>query len=246
MSIAQDSTSEAPVEPDIRIYADARRYKRHRNRQDWLTFDPDRPVGPDSPFEILENVSERYWAPQAAARSTWPKIPVEVITYVRAGRLVRTGSSEEERVLLAGDFEWEIVAPGGPCLETNPSKTHFAHVFRISLRLHRSYLERGRQRTHFSEAQRKGRVFLVGSPDGENDSLRVVRDARIFSTLLYPGRHVAHEVQPQRAVWVHIVHGAVSLGSVVLRKGDGVGVTAGAVSITAREHSEVLLIDVLR
>jgi redox-sensitive bicupin YhaK (pirin superfamily) len=227
------------------VRAESRVYERHRNRQDWRTFDPDRASSEFAPaFEIVENISESRWGPRASARRVWPRTPLEVITYVRAGRLQRTGPSEADTVLLAGDFAHEIVEPGDAYVEANQSETHFADVIRILLRLEDPNLERTRQRERFSEAQRKGQLFLVASPAGDGGSLRVVRDARIFSSLLYPGRHVAHEVEPHRAVWVHVVHGAVSLGAAVLRKGDGVGVTAGAVSITAREHSEVLLVDV--
>lgn len=230
------------------IRADARCYTRHRNREDWKTFEPDHAAGrADSAFAIVDEIVERYWGPQAATRTICPPSPVEVITYVRSGRLLVADSQDEDRILCAGEFEREIIAPGrpcSPCRQANPSDTHYAHVFQISLRLDQPDLEPARRREHFSEAHRKGRVLLVASPDGVGESLRLESDVRIFSTLLYPGRHVVHEVPPQRAVWVHVVHGALSLGDGVLHKGDGVGVTTGTVSLTAREHSEILLIDV--
>jgi hypothetical protein len=246
MSSVPEPAPDTSVEPAIEVLqSNARRYERHRNRQDWLTFDPERPASArDGGFEILENIAESHWGPQATARSVEPQAPIEVVTYVRAGRLVRTDSSGARRELHAGEFEREAIAAGGSqYVEANPSGTHFAHLFRISLRLDRPHLERTHECKRFSEAERKGRMFVVASPGGENGSLRLVQDVRIVSSLLYPGRHVAHELHPRRAAWVHVVHGAVSLGPLVLRKGDGAGVTAGAVSVTAREHSEILLID---
>jgi redox-sensitive bicupin YhaK (pirin superfamily) len=52
------------------------------------------------------------------------------------------------------------------------------------------------------------------------------------------------ELAPGRCAWLHIVQGEVTLGDFVLGTGDGAGVTAEpAVSLTAREESEILLID---
>jgi len=64
------------------------------------------------------------------------------------------------------------------------------------------------------------------------------------SALLGPGQHVVHELSPGRTAWLHLVQGEVMLGDVVLTTGDGVGVTAErAVSLTAREETELLLLD---
>ena len=234
-----------PQESQRRIRADARQYTRHRNREDWRTFELERAAGRvGSAFVIVDEIVERYWGPEAATRSVSPPNPVEVLTYVRSGRLLVTDAEDNDRVLHAGEFEREIVAPDRPSRLANPSDTHYAHVFEISLRLAQPDLEPTRRRQHFSEAHRKGRTLLVASSDGDDESLRLESRVRIFSTLLYPGRHVVHEVQPRRAVWVHTVHGALSLGRDVLHKGDGVGVTTGTVSVTAREHSEILVVDV--
>jgi hypothetical protein len=44
---------------------------------------------------------------------------------------------------------------------------------------------------------------------------------------------------------LHIVQGEVTFGDLVLTTGDGAGVTAErSVSLTAREDSEILLVDV--
>jgi redox-sensitive bicupin YhaK (pirin superfamily) len=54
-----------------------------------------------------------------------------------------------------------------------------------------------------------------------------------------------HELAPRRSAWLHLVRGQVTLADIVLTTGDGAGVTAErAVSITASEESEILLVDV--
>ena len=67
----------------------------------------------------------------------------------------------------------------------------------------------------------------------------------MYSALLEPGQHVVHTLTPGRAAWLHIVQGEVTFGDLVLTTGDGAGVTAErSVSLTAREDSEILLVDV--
>ena len=55
---------------------------------------------------------------------------------------------------------------------------------------------------------------------------------------------MVHELGQGRSAWLHLVEGEVTLGDVVLSTGDGAGVTAErAVSLTAREETEILLVD---
>ena len=66
----------------------------------------------------------------------------------------------------------------------------------------------------------------------------------MYSALLDPGQHVVHELSQGRRAWLHLVHGEVILGDVVLTAGDGAGFTGErAVSLTAREDAEILLVD---
>ena len=67
----------------------------------------------------------------------------------------------------------------------------------------------------------------------------------MFSAMLDPGQHVVHELSQGRSVWLHIVQGEVTLDDQILTAGDGAGVTAArALSFTARERTEVLMLDV--
>ncbi len=69
----------------------------------------------------------------------------------------------------------------------------------------------------------------------------------MYSAMLDTGQHLLHELAPGRSAWLHLVEGSVMLGDVVLTTGDGVGIAAErAVSLTAREQTELLLFDLGR
>lgn len=54
-----------------------------------------------------------------------------------------------------------------------------------------------------------------------------------------------HELLEGRKVWIHIVHGQATFGDLVLATGDGAGVEdERSIALTAREETEVLVIDV--
>jgi redox-sensitive bicupin YhaK (pirin superfamily) len=74
--------------------------------------------------------------------------------------------------------------------------------------------------------------------------MRLDRDAVVCSAQLDEGHHVAHVLRPEHRAWVHVVHGSVLIEDTLLAAGDGAGIAiAPAVSLTAQEPSEILLID---
>jgi hypothetical protein len=128
--------------------------------------------------------------------------------------------------------------------ETNASRTDWAHVFQIGLRPWEAGIDSSHEQKRFSAAQRRGGLCVVASPDARKGSLRIHQDALMYSALLDPGQHVVHELSQGRRAWLHLVHGEVILGDVVLTAGDGAGFTGErAVSLTAREDAEILLVD---
>ncbi|HVZ35549.1 MAG TPA: hypothetical protein VG963_24155, partial [Polyangiaceae bacterium] len=97
----------------------------------------------------------------------------------------------------------------------------------------------------FSAAERRGLLCVIASPDGRGGSLRIAQDALLHSALLEPGQHVVHELGPGRIAWLPLVEGEVALPDGILAAaGDGAGISEDrAVSFTAREASEILLLD---
>ena len=221
----------------------SRRYERRRSQETWWTFDPEsRRHASDS--SVFDNLAEGRWGPEATAYRPGPETGVQVVTYVRAGRLTRKGANGHVWTLHAGEFERTFAEPGDRDMEANPSRTHIAHVFRISLHGPQVPIDRRYARKRFAEADRKAMLVLVASGDGRSGSLSLGQDASIYSGLLYPGQHVTHELAAGRTAWLHVVSGSASVGELALMQGDGVRVASPTVSVTAREHTEVLMVEI--
>ena len=167
----------------------------------------------------------------------------EIITYVRDGAVAYENSLGGSASLQAGEFQQRTVARGVRHSETNVSRVHGAHVFQIWLRAPEGAETRHEQK-RFSTAERRGILCVVASPDGRKGSLRIHQDALMHAAVLEPGQHVVHALAEGRSAWLHLVEGEAALGDLVLRTGDAVGITEDrAVSITAREPTELLLVN---
>jgi hypothetical protein len=174
-----------------------------------------------------------------------PRVDAEIVTYVREGALRYEDTAGRSGVLHAGEFSRMTVRGELRHWETNASRTHEAHVFQVWLGPTAAGRDSGHEQRRFSLAQRRGCLCVVASRDAREGSLRLYEDALVYSAVLDPGRHVVHALSQGRSAWLQMVRGQVCLGDGVLSAGRGIGIQAErAVSFTALEETEILLVDV--
>jgi redox-sensitive bicupin YhaK (pirin superfamily) len=229
----------------ITLRRTAQRHHNRRRKQDaWWTFDPkDRTDPLADGFGILESLDEDRLPPGAAVLRH-PRHDAEIVTYVREGTLAYEDSMGRSGMIHAGEFRHMTAARGIRHSEANASRTDWAHIFQIWLRPAQPGLEPSHEQKRFSAAERRGVLCVIAAPDARKGSLRIQQDALVCSAMLDPGQHVVHELAQERSAWLHVVHGEVAMGDLVLSTGDAAGLTAErAVSLTARGASEILLLD---
>lgn len=226
------------------LRASQRHHGHHRKLQVWSTFDPvDRSDRVAAGFGALETLDESRLPPFAEV-ARYAHGEAEVFTYVREGAVTCEDSLGHAGVIQSGEFACTSEMPGTRHRETNASRSNWAHVFQVRLRGAEVALDPGREQKRFSAAERRGGLCIVASPDARKGSLRLHQDARVYAALLEHGQHVVHELGSERAAWLHLVRGEIALGDVVLTDGDGAGFTTErAVALTAREDSEILMLD---
>lgn len=221
------------------------RQREQRNKQIvWLTFFPPDRANPFADgFGSLESLSEHHLPPNAHA-SRQLHHDAEILTYVRTGALAYEDSAGRTGIIYGGEFQRMTITETVRRSEKNASPTQWAHVFRIWLRPSRDGLTPGYETKRFTTAERSGLLRVVASPDARRESLHLHKEVLIYSALLDPGQHVIHELSPGRGAWLHLVSGQATLGDVLLTTGDGAGILAEpTVSFTAREETEIILLD---
>jgi redox-sensitive bicupin YhaK (pirin superfamily) len=221
-----------------------RRLERRGRRESWQTFFP---RGADDPFAggfgALAHLEDDR-IPPGGVLSPWGHFDGETLTVVAEGALKIEDPGGELCVLRAGGMQCAPSSHDIGQRARNASRSAWAHVIRLGLRVGEGGRPRGCERRLFTAADRRWNLLLVASRDGRDGSLKIQADARIHSGVLDPGHHLVHELLPGRGAWFHVVEGEVALGGAVLSAGDGAGVTGlRAISITARRPSSVLLVE---
>lgn len=221
-----------------------RRLVRQGLRRRWLTFYPPVSGGLNTDhFGLLIDFTE-IRLPPGVASNMEPGRAAERITYLYRGSLAHENSTGVSGVIYAGEFQIMIVGRGVRYKEANPSPTKWTHVFRITLRPSVVDLDSVQVQMRFPTAERHNLLCVVASPDGRRNSLKILQDAVICSSILTPGRHIVHELPPGRSAWLHVIHGEIILKDIIMSEGDGAGVEfEPSVSLTAQVDSEILLID---
>jgi len=231
----------------ITIRRDKERHRVQRRRQEmWLSFDQEDPTDPLAKgIGILEALDE-IRLPPGAGLAPIPRRDADVLTYVLEGSIAQEDTSGRSGIIHAGEFQRMTTGRRFRHNERNGSHNDWAHVFRIWLRSQVPGNGHTLEQKRFSAALRRGLFCLIASPDGRRESLSLQEDALIYSAILDPGQHLVHELGLTRSAWVQVVRGEVTIGDLILGRGDGIGISQErAVSLTARDNgeTEILLLD---
>ncbi len=128
--------------------------------------------------------------------------------------------------------------------EFNPSRTAALHFLQIWILPEVRGIKPEYEQRHVSAAERRGRLRLVASPDGAEESLRIHQDARVHAGLFDGTESAALTLAPGRLCYVHLARGALSVNGQALQAGDGAQLRGtGALALSAAHQAEVLVFD---
>lgn len=171
---------------------------------------------------------------------------LEVVTYVFRGAVTLEDPGERGVSLNAGECRRSSARKGSVHRVVNGSRTDPAEVFQCLITPDHTQGQTPADTRRFPIAERRGTFRLLASRNGRDASLHLRQDAGIYSSILDPGHHLIHELASGHAAWIHVVRGRIQLVDQVLERGDGASlVEEAAVSLTAREQSEILLFDLV-
>jgi quercetin 2,3-dioxygenase len=169
---------------------------------------------------------------------------MEIISYVVQGQLAHQDSTGVSSVIRPGDVQRMSAGTGVRHSEFNPSDTEPTHFLQIWIQPEREGLPPSYEQCSFPEADRRGTLRLVASRDGQDGSVTVHQDVRLYAGMLEAGEEVTHCLSDDRHAWVQIICGGVLLNGTALAAGDGTGVSKETeLHIHASETAELLLFD---
>lgn len=194
-------------------------------------------------FRSLRVINED-WVAGGHGFPMHPHRDMEIITYLLDGALEHKDSMGNGSIIRPGDGQRMSAGTGVRHSEANPSPTEPAHLLQIWIMPDRPGHKPGYEQKAFPEAEKRGKLRLIASPDGKDGSVTIHQDAKLYISLLEPGEEVTHELGKDRYAWLQVAKGAVELNSKKLGQGDGAAVSdEPTVRIRGTEDSEVLLFD---
>ncbi|MBI1845859.1 MAG: pirin family protein [Candidatus Rokubacteria bacterium] len=169
---------------------------------------------------------------------------MEIISYVLEGELRHHDSLGNGSVIRSGDVQRMSAGTGVLHSEANASPDTVVHFLQIWLLPGQAGLAPGYEQKTFSDADKRGRLRLVASPDGRDGSVMIHQNVELHAAILDPGRELVHKPAPGRHAWLQVARGAVTLNGARLDQGDGAAVSdEPSLAIVGVEPAEVLLFD---
>jgi redox-sensitive bicupin YhaK (pirin superfamily) len=194
-------------------------------------------------FRSLRVMNED-WVQPGQGFPLHPHRDMEIITYVLEGALEHKDSLGTGEVIRPGDGQRMSAGRGIRHSEANPSKTDPVHLLQIWITPDRTGHEPGYEQKTFPEAEKRGKLRLIASPDGKDGSVTIHQDAKLYVSLLAPGQEVKHELDKGRYAWLQVAKGAAELNGKPLNQGDGAAVSEEQkLTIKGTKDAEILLFD---
>jgi quercetin 2,3-dioxygenase len=169
---------------------------------------------------------------------------MEIVTYILEGELEHQDSMGNGSIIKVGDVQRMSAGTGVVHSEFNPSPAREVHLLQIWIHPEAARLPPGYEQKHFSDADKRGRLRLIASPDGAAGSVTIHQDARVYAGLFDGAERASFEVPAGRRAWLQVARGALSVNGTRLDAGDGARTEGPArLELADGAKAEVLLFD---
>src|SRR5690242_14835795 len=166
-------------------------------------------------FGALRVINEDRVIP-GAGFGTHSHADMEIISYVIEGALAHKDSIGNGSTIRPGDVQRMSAGTGISHSEFNPSRDQPVHFLQVWIIPERNGMKPSYEQKHFDDAEKRGRLRLVGDRAGGGGAITIHQDVRLYSALLEEGDAVTHALAPGRRAWVQIVRGAAALNGDLL------------------------------
>ena len=194
-------------------------------------------------FSALRVINDDRVAP-GMGFGTHPHRDMEIISYVVEGQLEHKDSMGTGSVIEPGDVQIMSASTGVTHSEFNPSSENPVRFLQIWIPPAEQGIKPQYNQKRFGWDERRGKLRVLVSPEGEEDSLPIHQDARILGGLFDDGEETTFELDPKRNAWVQVVRGKLEVNGVELSEGDGLAIAEeSSLELKGIEDSEILVFD---
>jgi quercetin 2,3-dioxygenase len=176
---------------------------------------------------------------------------MEIVSYVLSGELAHkdsmgngTAGGKHAGVIRPGDVQRMSAGTGVMHSEFNNAKDQTTHFLQIWILPSRQGIAPGYEQKSFPDADKRGRLRLVASPDGRDGSVTIHADASIRAGLFDGAETAELKLDAQRRTYVHLVRGGLTVNGQRLEAGDALKLQGERqLEISGGDSAEVLVFD---
>ena len=169
---------------------------------------------------------------------------MEIISYVLSGELAHQDSMGNIKAIPPGDVQRMSAGTGVTHSEFNNAKNQATHFLQIWIEPNVQEIPPGYEQKTIPLAEKQGALRLVASPNGENGSVVIHADAKLYAGLLDENEIASIKIDPHRKAYVHLIRGELVVNSQKITSGDAVLLEQESqIQITHAKKAEVLVFD---
>jgi quercetin 2,3-dioxygenase len=168
---------------------------------------------------------------------------MEIISYVLDGALAHKDSMGNGSTIVPGDVQRMSAGSGVRHSEHNENKSGVTHFLQIWIEPSVSGIAPSYEQKHFADADKRGRLRLIASPDAADGSVTIHQDARVYAGLFDGAQRGHHVLGAGRKAYVHVARGSITVNGHHLAAGDALKTDESTLSIADGDQAEVLLFD---
>ncbi|HEU4594778.1 MAG TPA: pirin family protein [Pyrinomonadaceae bacterium] len=194
-------------------------------------------------FRDLRVINEDHIAPGQGFGAHGHR-DMEILSYVVSGGLGHKDSMGNGEVIRPHEWQRMSAGTGVRHSEANASGTEPVHLYQIWILPEAEGITPGYEQKLFAPEEKTGRLRLVASREGREESLKIHQNVSVYNAILKSGEAVEHRLDASRHAWLQVVKGAVELNGNRLGAGDGAAVSEEtSLKISASEDAEIILFD---
>ncbi len=175
-----------------------------------------------------------------------PHRDMEILTYVRAGRLAHKDSMGHVEVLGPNEIQRMSAGSGVVHSEFNGSEEEPVHLFQIWIEPKSKGTAPGYEQLKFEAAEKLDRFKLLAAQEKVAGAATINQDVSVSVAELTPGKQLSYPLGGGRHAWLHVIDGNVTVNGKALRTGDAVAADREEkldVVAQGTANSEILLFD---
>ena len=169
---------------------------------------------------------------------------MEIISYVLSGELAHQDSMGNIKGIPPGDVQRMSAGTGVTHSEFNHAKGQMTHFLQIWIEPNVQEIPPSYEQKTIPENEKRGKLRLIASSDGKNDSVFIHADAKVYAGLFDGNEHASLGIDSKRKAYVHLIRGELTVNGQKISSGDAVLLEQESqIQIGNADNAEVLVFD---